>query len=488
MLRYPLNLTDGTLMKIESIDINKTLESARQQLAEDKSISLGLKSLVELLLVIITLLSNRLNLNSRNSSKPPSTDKNRKKENKKEAMGKKPGGQVGHVGKNLSPVDSPDEIKQIKIDKRTLPKGQYHDAGYDMRQVINIKISRHVIEYRAQILEDEAGVQYVAPFPAGVTRPVQYGQSFKAHSVYLSQFQLIPYNRIEDYFSQEIKVPVSLGSIYNFNKEAYDLLEQFEAIVKRKLVAAPVLHVDETGINVNAKLAWLHVTANELWTYFYPHAKRGGVAMDDIGILKDFKGTLCHDHWKPYFIYQCIHSLCNAHHLRELQRAFEQDNQAWAKVMKELLIDINHVNKAAGGVLSEALANEYCEKYRAIIAEGEIECPPPEPTPGKPKRGRLKRSKSRNLLERLSAFEEDTLRFMKDVDVPFTNNLAENNIRMTKVQQKISGCFRSMEGAYIFCRVRGYLSTCRKHGLAATDALNMLFNGEMPDFMREAAE
>jgi transposase len=475
-------------MKIEQIDITQVLENARQQLAQDKTISFGLKSLVELLLMIITLLSNRLNLNSRNSSKPPSKDPNRKKENKKTKEGKKPGGQVGHVGKNLMPVENPDEIQHITLDKCVLPKGHYHDAGYDMRQVINIKISRHVIEYRAQILENEAGARFIAPFPAGVTRPVQYGQSFKAHSVYLSQFQLLPYNRIEDYFSQEIKVPISAGSIYNFNKEAYELLEEFDAIVKRKLVAAPVLHVDETGINVNAKIAWLHVVANERWTYFYPHKKRGRLAMDDIGILKDFHGTLCHDHWRPYFIYQCIHALCNAHHLRELQRAFEQDDQKWAMSMKELLIEINQINKAAGGVLSEVLANEYCEKYRAIIAQGEVECPPPEPPPGKQKRGRLKRSKSRNLLERLSVFEEDTLRFMKDVDVPFTNNLAENNIRMTKVQQKISGCFRSMDGAYIFCRIRGYLSTCRKHGLAATDALNMLFKGEMPDFMREVAE
>ncbi len=488
MLRYRLNLTDGTLMKIESIDITQTLESARKLLLEEVTISPVLKSMVELMIVIITLLSNRLNLNSRNSSKPPSTDKNRKKENKKTTEGKKPGGQIGHVGKNLTPVENPDEIQRIALDKRTLPKDQYHDAGYDMRQVINIKISRHVIEYRAQILENEAGVRFVAPFPSGVTRPVQYGQSFKAHSVYLSQFQLIPYNRIEDYFSQEIKVPVSAGSIYNFNKEAYDLLEKFDVIVKGKLIAASVLHVDETGINVNAKIAWLHVTANELWTHFYPHEKRGSIAMDAIGILKDFMGTLCHDHWKPYFIYQCIHALCNAHHLRELQRAFEQDGQAWALLMKALLIEINQVNKTAGGVLSEALANEYCEKYRAIIAQGEIECPPPQAPPGKQKRGRLKRSKSRNLLERLATFEEDTLRFMKDVDVPFTNNLAENNIRMTKVQQKISGCFRSMDGAYIFCRIRGYLSTCRKHGLAATDALNTLFNGEMPDFVREAAE
>jgi len=475
-------------MKIEHIDINKTLDNARKLLKEDKSVSPALEALIEVLILIITLFMNRFNLNSKNSSKPPSDDPNREKKKKKNPLGTKPGGQVGRIGKNLRPVENPDEIAVLPVDKSTLPKGKYHDAGYSARQVINIRISRHVIEYRAQILEDQNGKQFVAPFPSNVTRPVQYGQDFKAHSVYLSQFQLLPYNRIDDYFREEINVPISVGSVYNFNKEAYALLEKFDGIAKQKLIHASVLHVDETGINVNGKNAWLHVTANELWTYFFPHEKRGSVAMNDIGILPFFKGTLCHDHWKPYFIYQCLHSLCNAHHLRELQRAFEQDHQAWALAMKELLLEINKATKEAGGSLEEKAANEYCEKYRKIIAAGEKECPLPSSKPlenGKKKRGRIKKSKARNLLERLASFEKDTLRFMEDVDVPFTNNLAENNIRMTKVQQKISGCFRSMEGAYIFSRIRSYISTCRKHGVAVPAALKMLFNGEMPDFMRD---
>jgi transposase len=475
-------------MKIEHIDINKTLEDARVLLAKEENISPAFKSVIEVLFFVIKLLMNRFNLNSKNSSKPPSTDPNRKKKSKKNESGKKPGGQNGHVGKNLQPVENPDEITVIPIDKRTLPKGSYHDAGYDARQVIDIRISRFVTEYRAQILEDQNGNQFVAPFPAYVTRPVQYGQDLKAHSVYLSQFQLLPYNRIDDYLSKEISVPVSSGSIFNFNKEAYNLLEKFDGIAKLKLISSAVMHVDETGINVNGKNAWIHLAANELWTYFFPHKKRGSIAMDEIGILPFFEGTLIHDHWKPYFIYQCIHALCNAHHLRELERAYEQDNQKWALAMKLLLIEINNSTKEAGGSLPENIATLYCDKYRAIISAGELECPLPEAKQiidGKKKRGRIKKSKARNLLERLASFEKDTLRFMEDVDVPFTNNLAENNIRMTKVQQKISGCFRSMEGAYIFCRVRSYISTCRKHGMAVTTALKMLFKGEMPDFIRE---
>lgn len=472
-------------MKVENIDVNKMLEEARAMLKKEKNISSSFKAVIEILFLIITLFMNRFNLNSSNSSKPPSSDPNREKK-KKGSSKRKPGGQNGHVGKNLKPVENPDEISVIKLDKRTLPKGKYREVGYSKRQVIDIRISRHVIEYQAQILENEIGVQYIAPFPEFVTRPVQYGQDLKAHSVYLSQFQLMPYNRVDDYFSEEINVPVSPGSIYNFNKEAYGLLEKFEVFVKQKLVNSPVLNVDETGINIKGKRAWLHVCANEKWTHFYPHEKRGSIAMDDIGILPNFKGTLCHDHWKPYYIYQCFHSLCNAHHLRELQRAFEQDGQQWALEMKTLLLEINKATKNAGDKLMPDAAEKYYERYKAIIAAGKIECPSPKPEPdinGKIKKGPIKKSKSRNLLERLSNFIEDTLRFMEDIDVPFTNNLAENNLRMTKVQQKISGCFRSMEGAYIFCRIRSYISTCRKHGIPIPEAIKMLFRGETPDFM-----
>jgi transposase len=472
-------------MKIENIDVNKALDGARKLLEEDKNISPALKSMVEILLVIITLLANRFGLNSKNSSKPPSDDPNREKKSKKNLLGNKPGGQKGHAGTNLQRIENPDEVTNILVDKKTLPKGRYTDEGYHSRQVINIRISRHVTEYRAQILADKNGNLFVAPFPAYLTRPVQYGQDFKAHSVYLSQFQLLPYNRIDDYFSEEINVPVSPGSIFNFNKEAYNLLEKFDGIAKLNLIAATVLNVDETGINVNGKNAWLHVTANNKWTYFFPHAKRGSDAMNDIGIIPNFTGVLCHDHWKAYYVYQCLHSLCNAHHIRELQRAFEQDKQQWAFDMKELLIKINNETKNSGGKLEEGISKKYYDQYNAIIAAGEMECPPPAPlAEGEKKRGRVKKSKSRNLLERLSNFINDTLRFMNDIDVPFTNNLAENNLRMTKVQQKISGCFRSMEGAYIFCRVRSYISTCRKHEISVPEALKMLFRGEIPTFMR----
>ncbi|MDP3705947.1 MAG: IS66 family transposase [Legionellaceae bacterium] len=471
-------------MKADKINITETVESARKLLEADKKISPALRAMFEMLLMIITLLAGKLGLNSQNSSKPPSTDPNRKKKTGSNKGNNKPGGQPGRVGKNLEPVDNPDTIIPIKLDKRRLPKGNYTEVGFESRQVIDIEISRIVTEYRAQILEDAAGKRYVAAFPKGVSRPIQYGQSIKAHAVYLSQFQLIPYERVADYFINEASIPISVGSLFNFNQEAYDLLEGFDAIAKQKLIEAALVHADETGINVNGKRIWLHNASNERWTYFYPHQKRGCDAMDEIGILPHFRGTLIHDHWKPYYTYQhCQHGLCNAHHIRELQWVIDNHAQhTWAKSIQDLLLEINEtVNKTEKNCLDNATADAYRMRFRQIIQTGEAEMPlpPPEPNQSK-KRGREKKPKERNLLERLRDFENDVLRFMVETDVPFTNNRGENDIRMTKVQQKISGCFKSMDGAKIFCRVRSYLLTAQKHGVTPTDALKTLFDGKLP--------
>ncbi len=469
-------------MTIENIDIQATIEKAQALIREDKQLSSSTKSIVEILIVIISLLANRLNLNSSNSSKPPASDPNRKRQPKKKTNNKT-GGQKGHNGTTLKKVDNPDVVEEIKIDRRKLPAGQqYHPAGFEIRQVFDIDISRIVTEYRAQILKDQDGKQYVAPFPEGVTKAVQYGPQLKAHSVYMSQYQLIPYNRVQEYFADQLNIPISKGSIFNFNKEAFQSLADFEKRVHAELKNAKLAHADETGINVGSKRYWLHCLTNDLWTGYFPHVKRGTEAMNDMGILPYFKGILCHDHWKPYFKYDCTHALCNAHHLRELERAWEQDEQQWAKQMKTLLEEINNEVIDAGGALDIKKSHEFRETYRKLLKQADIECPEPPPKE-KGKRGRVKRSKSRNLLERLRNFENDTLRFMEIDYVPFTNNLGERDIRMTKVQQKISGCFRSIDGARIFCRVRGYLSTCRKHGVSSSHALGCLFKGSLPDFL-----
>ena len=206
--------------------------------------------------------------------------------------------------------------------------------------------------------------------------------------------------------------------------------------------------------------------------------------MNDVGILPQFTGILCHDHWKPYFKYATRHALCNAHHLRELERVWEQDKQKWAQDMAALLKEINQAVLDAGGHLDGIAAAPYRGRYRTLLEEANRECPGPDENKRNGRRGRLPRSKARNLLERLRDFETDTLRFMDNEVVPFSNNLAENDIRMTKVQQKISGCFRSLDGAKIFCRIRSYLSTCRKQGVSASEGLRLLFEGKSPQFMR----
>lgn len=433
--------------------------------------------------MVLNLLLTRLGLDSHNSSKPPASDPHRKRQVRTPSE-RKPGGQLHHPGTTLIAVPDPDAIHVLLVDRATLAVGEYHEAGYEKRQVIDLRIARFVTEFRAQVLTNAQGQRFVAEFPVSVTRPAQYGASIKANAVYMSMFQLIPYERVQTHFAEQFGVPISSGSLSNFNRDAYQRLALFEALAKQQLPQEKVLHADETGINVNGTALWLHAASSERWSLFYPHEKRGKIAMDDIGVLASFQGTLVHDHWKPYYLYDCTHSLCNAHHLRELTHAFEQEGQQWAKAMHTLLLDMNEAVTTAGGVLDKDSAHRWRQRYRTLLQHADTECP--EPTAlDPPQRGRLKRSKARNLLERLRKYEDDTLRFMSDVNVPFTNNQGERDIRMTKVQQKISGCFRSIEGAKTFCRIRSYLSTCRKHGVGVGEALECLFNDKWPAFIQE---
>lgn len=470
-------------MTINKINIDELTAKVKTQLKKEKGLSPALKTSIEMMLFVVLLLVDRLGLNSKNSSTPPSADPNRKK-NPKRKTDKKPGGQNGHKGTTLQQVEAPNIIRNIPIDRGALPKGEYQSAGYESRQVFDIEISTVITEYRAEVVIDEKGRCFVAPFPAEVSRPVQYGAGVKENSVYMSLFQLIPYNRIEDHFADQFGIPISGGTIFNFNQEAYKRLEGFEEWLKKQLISSAVIHADETGINIGGKRVWLHNLSTPLYTFFLPHQKRGHEANDDMSVLPFFTGTLCHDHWKPYYRYTCDHSLCNAHHLRELERALEVNHQQWSKAMIDLLLEINNATNNAGGYLEPPDAEVFRKRYRELIQKAELECPHPNEKREKGKRGRVPRSKSRNLLERLRDYEDDVLRFMTRSDVQFSNNQAENDLRMTKVQQKISGCFRSWDGAQIFCRVRSYLSTSRKHGVSAAEALHLLFEGNLPEFVK----
>ena len=475
-----------------AINISETLAQAHKALVDNKDIPADFAAQVSVLLTALEGFLNQQKPTSRNSSLPPSQDPNRLKQLRSGEGDKKPGGQAGHVGKTLRPVENPDEIINISVDKSSLPTDHsYKKVGVSKRQVVEFHLSRHVKEYHLEILEDETGKRITATPPdesAYINRPIQYGVSVKAMAVYMNQYQLIPYKRVAEYFRDQGNLPLSAGSLFNFNKEAFSVLENFETIAREKLLNACVLHSDETGINVNGKLHWLHGALNDRWTLLMPHTKRGTEAMNDMDILPHFKGISVHDHWKPYFTYtKCRHALCNAHHLRELQWVIEKSpDHKWAAKMKELLLEINEALAEAGGVLIEKERQTYHERYISILKEGDEESPLPIPPPIQKgevkKRGRMKKTKERNLLERLGVFEKETLLFMEEEQVPFTNNKGENDIRMTKVHQKISGSFKSFEGALIFCRVRSFLLTAQKHGVTATDALNTLFQGKLPDF------
>jgi transposase len=471
----------GKDIKGSEVNIQEVIEKAREGMASEAGLSPALRVTFELLINVLLLLADRLSKTSKNSNMSPSADPNRVKKAKTKT-GKKPGGQLGHTGKHLQPVENPDITIKIEIDREKLPAGKWKSAGFERRQVFDIKITRLVTEYQAEIMINQQGEKITADFPQGISQATQYGNGVKAHAVYMSVYQMIPCERVSEHFADQLNLPISPGSVCNFKQEAYALLETAETWTREQLKCEKVLNLDETGINIDSKRVWLHTVSSPLYTLYMPHEKRGKEAMDAMGILPDTKAVLVHDHWKPYYRYnENMHALCNAHHLRELTAATET-GQKWGQTMTDFLVELNKQVDAGGGMLTQREQIEAREKYRGILATAETECPPP---PEKPpdQRGRVAKSKTRNLLERLRSFEDDVLRFMTDRTIPFTNNLAERDLRMVKVQQKISGCFRSWEGASIFCRIRHYLSTCQKHDVSAADALRLLFSGHLPGFI-----
>jgi len=319
-------------------------------------------------------------------------------------------------------------------------------------------------------------------YPKEASNVVQSGPRLKGMMVYLMAGQLLPSQRAGEVLEDMMGVSVAEGTLYNSRENCFDALEPIEQEIHQALKYAEVVHFDETGMRVNQCLWWLHVASTNGLTYYVAHSKRGQVAMEAMGILPEFTGKAVHDGWKSYASYACEHFLCNAHHLRELQFILEQDAQGWAFQMSLLLVTIHHQVQQAKAQGQSALASEQLEafvaRYEAILAEGFAVNPLPVPSPETPKkRGRPKRSPPRNLLERLSAQQASVLGFMNDFAIPFDNNQAERDLRMMKLKQKISGCFRSEVGVEQFCRIRGYLATLRKQGRNLLDALIDLFSG-----------
>lgn len=446
--------------------------------------------------VRIKHLEDRLAKNSQNSSKPPSSDgyikpnpKSRREKGKRRS-----GGQTGHLGTTLKKVNTPDNV----IDHTASNCGQCSntlnrakEVGYEVRQVFDVPVLKiHVTEHRShRKCCNRCGSITAGAFPVEAYQSVQYGARIKSLMVYMSQYQLLPYARLKEFFVDLFGQSISEGTLANVNQEIHKKLEKTEKKIRKLLIESGVLHADETGMRINKKRHWLHVASTNKLTHYDVHVKRGSEAADEIGLLPNFNGTLVHDHMKSYFKYGKAHALCNAHHLRELTFIQERYKFKWAKDMETFLLAtkkrVEECYQATGEKLADKEIKRFHRKYKKIISQGRLECPAAEKTSAS-KKGRLKESDARNLLNRLREFGNATLAFMLNPRVPFDNNQAERDIRMTKVKQKVSGCFRSEGGAKAFCRVRGYVSTMKKNKVGILAALyNALTNKKI--FLPEPA-
>ena len=306
----------------------------------------------------------------------------------------------------------------------------------------------------------------------------------KSVAVYLNQYQLVPFDRLSETFVDLFGHRLSQSTLIDANRTCYSILGPVEEDIKQQIIASPVICLDETGMRIEGKRKWCHVVSTENLTYYAANPHRGSEANEDMGILPVYSGTAVHDGWSSYFKFKCKHALCNAHHIRDLLFIHEEYKQNWAKDLIDQLIDIKETvdrRKPIHCNLDLAEINDFEDRYDHIIERAKLENPPPITSNSQgpiKKRGKKKKTKAQNLLERLQKYRREVLAFMYDFEVPFDNNQAERDLRMMKVQQKISGNFRSWDGAKIFCRIRGYISTVKKNSSSVIDAIQGVFEGK----------
>ena len=425
--------------------------------------------------------------NSGNSSKPPSSDGLAKKTRSlREASGKSPGGQTGHKGKTLKQAE-PTQVITHPLPGRcerchaALPLEQAR--LWARRQVIDVPpVACDVIEHQSLAVTCHCGQLHTSAFPAGVTEAVQYGPNVRALGVHLTQGQMLPFARAAELIADVYGLAVSPGTLVAWVAQASAALDATAARIAGQLHAAPVIHGDESGLRVAGQLHWLHVAASDTLTWYGVHGKRGWDAMQAHGILPKRLGVLVHDCWAPYWkLDGTVHALCNAHLLRELLFVTQSTGQPWAKEMSDFLRDASSLRDAVNARGRRFSADEvqaFRTVYEGIVREGAALHPELAADDGKRGRRKRKRSTAANLLLRLRQHADAVLRFLADFDVPFTNNEAERAVRMPKVKQKVSGCFRSIEGAQHFCTIRSVLDSMRKQGHSMLDVLQRAFAGQ----------
>ena len=454
-------------------------------LAERDRVIVELSAQVAEFAARVAALEARVGKNSQNSSKPPSSDGFVKPPPRslRRASGRKPGKTTGDQGFRLEPRTDPDEVVVHVPPVCRACGDDLSDApvvGAQARQVFDLPpIALAVIEHRAQQRACGCGAVTTAGFPPQATAPTCYGPGVKALGAYLLASQHLPVQRCAETMADCFGAPVSTGWLASLLPHAQDGLDGFLAVVRGRLSGAEVAHFDETGGRVGAVLHWIHVAATKDFTLYHLDSGRGRPAMDAAGVLPGFTGVAVHDGLVTYRQYtDATHGLCNAHHLRELVGLAEATGQAWPTELADLLVQIHVAVLDAKARAQTALAPvtlaRYRDSYDALVAEGQRLNPPP---PRTGKRGRPMLGPAAALLRRLDAYRDDVLRFATDFRVSFDNNQAERDVRMVKLQQKISGGWRCQSGATAFLAVRSYLSTARKHHRHGLDALTELFAG-----------
>lgn len=434
----------------------------------------------------VKTLEGRLALNSRNSSKPPSANgpgdkKPPKPVSLREKGKKKSGGQKGHEGKTLNQVATPDHIE------KHLPSGVCscglplsEGCKVETRQVFDIPPIKPVVtEHQLFASVCSCGKVHRGQFPADVSAHVQYGAVAKATAVHFTHHEMLPVARTSQLMGNLFELPMSEATVIAIQQEAAHRFSPIVEGIKDALKLAPAIHADETGMYVAGKCKWLHVAATETLTWMGAHDKRGKVAFDDFCILGQAIGVLIHDGLRAYRLFdEAVHGLCNQHHLRELVFVSDEMKQEWARDMIILLRTACHeVNGSPSKTLVAERLAYFQLVYDFLLQAGEAQNPEARKEPGK--RGKAKQNKAFNLLARLSEYRDDVWRFAVDPNVPFTNNIAEQAVRMSKVKQKISGGFRTMLGLQNFCIIRSYMATLKKQGISVYDAVVQAFRGSV---------
>src|SRR5260221_6153373 len=430
-------------------------------------------------------LRDRQASDSHNSHLPPSSDRfGRKPKSLRTKSEKKAGGQPGHPGSSLQFSSTPDEITQLQVDRC---EACQHDlqavaaCGKERRQVVDVPSPRlWVREYQAEQKQCPVCQQItIGAFPAGVQAPIHYGPHVGATAVYLVEQQLLPLARACEVMGDLLGAQVSEGTVWELIKRCARQLGTVEQQVKAALIQSDVIHQDETGLDVAGQRHWMHVTCTPTLTHYHVDKSLGQAALEAIGILPQFTGISIHDGWGSYFLYDCQHAACLVHLLRDLVFLAEEQGVVWAADLKQLLLDMKQATDKAleqGKLWLDPLeVVDWEARFLELLAEGDRLHPYAVAPPGA--RGRCKQSPARNLLDRLRKHQQAVLTFLEDLRVDFDNNLAERDLRMVKVQQKVSGCFRSEAGAQAFARIRGYLSTLRKQGLPVLSALQATLCG-----------